>query len=65
MIFGFFAASYFVVLRVNGVFGFFAASYFVVLQVGGVFGVFAASCEEHCQEASTKGIPTKLREFLS
>ena len=38
----FFAAFYFVVLRVGGVFGFFAAFYFVVLRVGGVFGFFAA-----------------------
>ena len=45
-VFGVFAASYFVVLRVGGVFGVFgvfAASYFVVLRVGGVFGVFTPS----------------------
>ena len=45
-IFGFFAASYIVVLRIGGVFGVFgvfAASYFIVLRIGGVFGVFAAS----------------------
>ena len=37
--FGIFAASYFVVLQVDGVFGFlgfFVASYFVVLRIGGV-----------------------------
>ena len=33
-----FAASYFVVLRVDGVFGVFAASYFIILRIGGVFG---------------------------
>ena len=39
-VFGVFAASYFVVLRVDGVFGVFAASCFIVLRIGGVFGVF-------------------------
>ena len=32
-----FAASYFVVLRVDGVFGVFAASYFIILRIGGFF----------------------------
>ena len=39
--FGFFAASYFVVLRIGGVFGIFgvfAASYFVVSRIGGFLG---------------------------
>ena len=49
-VFGVFAASYFVVLRVGGVFGVvlriggvigvFAVSYFVVLRIGGVFAAF-------------------------
>ena len=42
-VFGFFAASYFIVLRIGWVFGIFAASYFIILRIGGVFGVFAAS----------------------
>ena len=40
-VFGVFAASYFVVLRIGGVFGgfgVFAASYFIVLRIGGFLG---------------------------
>ena len=40
-VFGVFAASYFVVLRVDGVFGVFgvfATSYFIILRIGGFLG---------------------------
>ena len=40
-VFGVFAASYFIILRIGGVFGVFgvfATSYFIVLRIGGFLG---------------------------
>ena len=54
-IFGFFAASYFVVLRIGGIFGIFgvfAASYFIVLRIGGFFFFFFFCCFILCRSAS-------------